>query len=148
MVAPSLESHLPIMSFPVDRFRTEAIELHPHQIEATNSPTAADKEERTNCFTKFLDSFRPRENFANGTGEGDPSSLNRSLKARHLQFIALGGSIGAGLFIGCGKALAIGGPGSLLIAFAIVSIMLFCVMHALGELAATYPINGMDYHMI
>jgi amino acid transporter len=59
-----------------------------------------------------------------------------------LQFIAIGGSIGAGLFIGCGKALAIGGPGWLLTAFSIVGFMLLCVMHALGELAAIYPISG------
>jgi amino acid permease len=95
--------------------------------------------------TRVLHSFAPQKrpvNHGSQPAEGDTSPLKRVLKGRHLQFIAIGGSIGAGLFIGCGKALAIGGPGSLLIAFSIVGIMLFCVMHALGELAAIYPISG------
>jgi amino acid permease len=100
-----------------------------------------------NFLTKFLHSFGPREGAVQSSGdtspvEGDTSPLKRSLKGRHLQFIAIGGSIGAGLFIGCGKALATGGPAWLLIAFSIVGIMLLTVMHALGELAAIYPISG------
>lgn len=39
--------------------------------------------------------------------------LLRKLKSRHMQMIAIGGSIGAGLFIGSGGALYAGGPGSL-----------------------------------
>lgn len=102
---------------------------------------------RGSFVARFLHSFKPQERASplNDTAhpvEGDTSPLNRALKGRHLQFIAIGGSIGAGLFIGCGKALAIGGPGWLLVAFSVVGIMLLCVMHALGELAAIYPISG------
>jgi amino acid permease len=96
--------------------------------------------EHKNWFVNILNSFRPRDSESEQKENSSP--LHRALKSRHLQFIAIGGSIGAGLFIGCGKALAIGGPASLLIAFSVVSIMLFCVMHALGELAAVYPISG------
>ena len=61
-----------------------------------------------------------------------------------MQMIAIGGAIGTGLFIGSGSALATGGPAGLLIAFGSVGIMLFCVVHALGELAVMFPIAG-DY---
>ncbi|KAI9848694.1 MAG: glyceraldehyde-3-phosphate dehydrogenase 1 [Sclerophora amabilis] len=70
------------------------------------------------------------------------SPLQRKLKGRHLQMIAIGGSIGTGLFIGSGKALANGGPASLLIAFALIGIMLYCTVHALGEMAVLFPVAG------
>ncbi|RDW67613.1 amino acid transporter-like protein [Coleophoma cylindrospora] len=70
------------------------------------------------------------------------SPLVRRLKGRHLQMIALGGSIGTGLFIGSGSALSMGGPASLLIAFILFGSVLFCTLHALGEMAVTFPVAG------
>ncbi|EMC91393.1 hypothetical protein BAUCODRAFT_326683 [Baudoinia panamericana UAMH 10762] len=70
------------------------------------------------------------------------TGLQRSLKGRHLQMIAIGGSIGTGLFVGSGSALATGGPASLLIAFIIIGIMLYCTVHALGEMAVLFPVAG------
>lgn len=49
---------------------------------------------------------------------------------------------GSGLFVGAGKALAAGGPASLLIAFFMISIMLYCTVYALGELSVLFPIAG------
>lgn len=55
----------------------------------------------------------------------DPTNqLNTTLKDRHLQMIAIGGSIGAGLFVGSGLALSRGGPGALLIDFALIGCMI------------------------
>ncbi|KFY69290.1 hypothetical protein V498_10497 [Pseudogymnoascus sp. VKM F-4517 (FW-2822)] len=68
--------------------------------------------------------------------------LLRKLKNRHMQMIAIGGSIGAGLFIGSGGALYNGGPGSLIIDFIIVGVMMLMTVNALGELAVMYPVNG------
>ncbi|KAK8092177.1 Amino-acid permease inda1 [Apiospora kogelbergensis] len=71
--------------------------------------------------------------------------LDRSMQPRHLQMIAIGGSIGAGFFVGSGGALHKGGPGSLLIDFLIIGIMMFNVVYALGELAVMYPVSGGFY---
>ncbi|KAF2795609.1 amino acid permease [Melanomma pulvis-pyrius CBS 109.77] len=70
------------------------------------------------------------------------SPLARKLKGRHLQMIAIGGSIGTGLFVGSGQALAVGGPASLVIAYCLVGIMMYCTVHALGEMAVLFPVAG------
>jgi AAT family amino acid transporter len=68
--------------------------------------------------------------------------LRRSLSARQVQMIAIGGTIGTGLFLGTGKALATGGPGALLLCYAIVGCIVFMTMLALGEMAAFVPVAG------
>ncbi|ODV96644.1 hypothetical protein PACTADRAFT_48474 [Pachysolen tannophilus NRRL Y-2460] len=68
--------------------------------------------------------------------------LNRSLKNRHLQMIAIGGSIGTGLFVGSGSALRTGGPAGVLIGWLLVGTMMYSTVQALGELAVTFPVSG------
>ncbi|GLQ88560.1 D-serine/D-alanine/glycine transporter [Dyella flagellata] len=62
-----------------------------------------------------------------------PDHLRRSLSNRHLQLIAIGGTIGTGLFMGSGKAISLAGP-SILLVYLIIGVMLFFVMRAMGEL--------------
>ena len=68
--------------------------------------------------------------------------LARKLSARQVQMIAIGGTIGTGLFLGTGKSLATGGPASMLIGYAIVGAIVFITMLSLGEMAAFVPIAG------
>ncbi|PWY69547.1 amino acid permease [Aspergillus heteromorphus CBS 117.55] len=83
------------------------------------------------------------ENAAQNTAA---APLQRKLKGRHLQMIAIGGSIGTGLFVGSGSVLAEGGPASVLIAYALIGCMLYCTVHALGEMAVLFPVAGSFSH--
>lgn len=71
-----------------------------------------------------------------------PPTLKRSLKTRHLNMIAIGGSIGTGLFVASGGTVASAGPGGALMAYALIGIMVFFLMTSLGELAAHIPDSG------
>lgn len=71
--------------------------------------------------------------------------LAKSLKNRHIQGIAIGGSVGTGLLIGSGGSLRMGGPASLLIAWGLVATMIFVVIQNLGELTICLPISGSNF---
>lgn len=58
---------------------------------------------------------------------GELLVLDKSMKTRHLHMIAIGGSIGAGFFVGSGGSLNTGGPASLLLDFSIMGVMIFNV---------------------
>lgn len=68
--------------------------------------------------------------------------LRRSLQARHMNMIAIGGAIGTGLFLASGGSLASAGPGGAVMAFAITGIMVYFTMTSLGEMATYMPISG------
>ncbi|KAE8444681.1 hypothetical protein EG329_014338 [Mollisiaceae sp. DMI_Dod_QoI] len=71
----------------------------------------------------------------------DPNSrLRRDLKTRQIAMIALGGALGTGLLIQTGPTLANSGPASMLIGYAVVGVLCFAVMTAMGEMAAWLPI--------
>ncbi|MGV2887007.1 MULTISPECIES: amino acid permease [Paenibacillus] len=69
-------------------------------------------------------------------------TLKKGLRARHMTMIALGGSIGTGLFLASGTAISNAGPGGALIAYVAVGIMVFFLMTSLGELATFMPDSG------
>nr|OQO25635.1 hypothetical protein B0A51_06062 [Rachicladosporium sp. CCFEE 5018] len=66
----------------------------------------------------------------------------RGLKSRHIQFIALGGTIGTGLFLGIGTAFANYGPLSVLLGYTLTGIAIWAMMQCLGEMAAWLPLPG------
>ncbi|MFD7442118.1 amino acid permease [Streptomyces sp. NPDC059909] len=71
----------------------------------------------------------------------DSEALAHGLKQRHLSMIALGGVIGAGLFVGSGAGIAAAGP-SIVVAYAISGLLVMLVMRMLGELSAAHPASG------
>ncbi|MFZ9872486.1 MAG: amino acid permease [Steroidobacteraceae bacterium] len=72
------------------------------------------------------------------------TGLQRGLKARHLRLIALGGVIGAGLFVGSGVVVQSAGPAAVL-SFALTGAIVVLVMRMLGEMAVAYPAVGGFY---
>lgn len=70
------------------------------------------------------------------------NQLQRGLKARHLTMIAIGGSIGTGLFLASGGSIHSAGPGGALVAYLAISIMVYFLMTSLGEMAAFMPVSG------
>ncbi|MEJ8548108.1 amino acid permease [Brevibacillus borstelensis] len=70
------------------------------------------------------------------------NQLQRGLKARHLTMIAIGGSIGTGLFLASGGSIHSAGPGGALVAYTAISLMVFFLMTSLGEMAAFMPVSG------
>ena len=70
------------------------------------------------------------------------ASLHRKLRARHLSMIAIGGSIGTGLFVASGSAIYSAGPGGALLAYAIIGIMVYFLMTSLGEMSTLMPTTG------
>ncbi|KRL03985.1 amino acid permease [Liquorilactobacillus oeni] len=69
------------------------------------------------------------------------NKFSRSLKSRHVQLIALGGTIGTGLFLGAGKTIHLAGP-SIVFAYLFTGIICFLLMRALGELL----LSDLDSH--
>ncbi|KAI1408308.1 amino acid permease/ SLC12A domain-containing protein [Hypoxylon sp. FL1857] len=76
--------------------------------------------------------------------QGD-GSLQKVITTRQFIFMALSSSIGAGLFIATYPSLAVGGPASLLLSFAIVGVAVWITMCALGELSVAFPVSGSFY---
>lgn len=73
---------------------------------------------------------------------GNKNELKRGLKSRHITMISLGGTIGTGLFLASGGAIAQAGPGGALLAYALIGIMVYFLMTSLGEMAAYMPTSG------
>lgn len=98
------------------------------------------------------------------------TALVRRLKSRHLQMIAIGGSIGTwslrvytpshrstpgalltivftgtGLWIGTGKVMVVGGPGSVFFAFVAIGTVLYFTMQAMGELVSLHKFFFLQY---
>lgn len=72
-------------------------------------------------------------------GEGQ---VKRQLKARHVSMIALGGTIGTGLFIGTGSAIGEAGPAGAFIAYIFMASIVYSIANSIGEMATYIPITG------
>ena len=73
-----------------------------------------------------------------GHSNGGVPELSRSLRARHVTMISIGGIIGAGLFVGSSAAIVAAGP-AVVLSYVIAGGLMYLVMRMLGELALAHP---------
>lgn len=75
-------------------------------------------------------------------GSGQSGHLQRGLRAKHMTMIAIGGSIGTGLFVASGASIHDAGPGGALVAYLAIGLMVYFLMTSLGEMATLLPVSG------
>jgi GABA permease len=76
-----------------------------------------------------------------GPDTSEPEQLRAELSNRKMTMIAIGGVIGAGLFVGSGTAIQIAGPATIL-AYIAIGALVVLVMRMLGEMAVNHPETG------
>ena len=77
--------------------------------------------------------------------DNNSSQLQRGLKNRHIQLIAMGGAIGTGLFLGSAQVIQSAGP-SIILGYAIGGLIAFLIMRQLGEMIVHEPVAGSFSH--
>lgn len=70
------------------------------------------------------------------------TELSKQLQTRHINMIAIGGSIGTGIFLASGYTVSIGGPGGSLLAYFLMAVVVFFLMTSLAEMSAYKPTTG------
>ena len=75
------------------------------------------------------------------TSTSGSGHLERKLQNRHIQLIALGGTIGTGLFLGSAGVIKLAGPGVLL-GYALGGFIIFLIMRFLGEMLVEQSSSG------
>jgi lysine-specific permease len=70
------------------------------------------------------------------------TKLERTLKARHMNMIAIGGAIGTGLYLASGASISTAGPGGALFSYGLIGVMVYFLMTSLGEMATYLPVSG------
>ncbi|KAI1779646.1 amino acid permease/ SLC12A domain-containing protein [Hypoxylon cercidicola] len=81
--------------------------------------------------------------------EDDPELVThhgtkRGIKSRHAQMLVLGGTVGTGLFVGTGQALAAAGPAFLFAAYIVICFLVYGIVAAITEIGAYLPVPGMS----
>lgn len=100
----------------------------------TNAKAANDSSAKsTAAKSATANASRPGSGSGNGSAGEESNQLERGLSNRHVQFIAIGGTIGTGLFLGSGKSIAFTGP-SIILVYILVGLVMFLLMRAIGEL--------------
>lgn len=107
----------------------------------TNSNSSSDHEKHPPTYTREEELER-RGSVASASVSGLKDTTHRGLKARHIQLIGIGGTIGTALYVQIGRGLLNGGPGSLFIAFSFWCLFILCVTISMAEMVTYLPISS------
>ncbi|KUJ09209.1 proline-specific permease [Mollisia scopiformis] len=102
-------------------------------VEPTRSPLTPDVE-----YAPSIDEPANVEERRERRGE----SVWRVLNERQINMIAFSGTIGNGLFLGCGHSLAVAGPGGAVLSYVLMGTVISAVISCLGEMTALMPVNA------
>ncbi|SCU90917.1 LAFA_0F00870g1_1 [Lachancea sp. 'fantastica'] len=129
--------------------RVESYELSGSVRDITNYPTQhsddteTDTEKATNkAALGGADEGTPEAAAAAAAAAGVPRDVQRALQPRHVSMIALGGTIGTGLFIGIATPLTNAGPVGALISYIFMGTLAYSVTQSLGEMATFIPVTS------
>lgn len=116
--------------------------LYRHDSFGSNKTEVVDMFKTDNSQSFFsTGDFNPHEhkgNYGGGNYNGK-YHLQRKLKKQQIQMIALGGTLGVGLFLGSGKAFSIGGPLGCFLGFLISGSIVLATMLSFAEMSTLIP---------
>ncbi|EGX88743.1 amino acid/polyamine transporter I [Cordyceps militaris CM01] len=108
---------------------------------AAQTTTASAQEDATN--EKCNATTAPNATIAvAASAELAGGGTRRMLQQRHIQMMALAGTVGTGLFLSTGRALAAGGPLGLLLGYALIGTLVCAVVFSVAEMSALVPLSG------
>ncbi|QWQ39036.1 amino acid permease [Gemella sp. zg-570] len=68
--------------------------------------------------------------------------MKRNLRSRHISMMAIGGSIGTGLFMASGAVVSQAGSYKAVLSYLVIGVFIYFLMSSLGEMASFYPVSG------
>lgn len=106
------------------------------------SSSSSDEKKGGAHYTTDEHDLERSSSIASGTITGLKDTTHRGLKARHIQLIGIGGTIGTALYVQIGKGLLNGGPASLFLAFTFWCFIILAVTISMAEMVTYLPISS------
>lgn len=117
----------------------ETPDQHNHPINTAESQTESSKE------SEKITNEKPIPLWRKILGDGHVET-QKTLKPRHISFLALGGAIGTGVFFSIGATVAQAGPGGALVIYGITGVFVLSVVACLAEMTSYLPHSGAFQH--
>lgn len=123
------------------RLRKKSIDYKDEKLKTALSYTSQHEEHELGT-NRTYDDINDLESIEEELGVIKDVEVKRELKQRHIGMIALGGTIGTGLFIGLSTPLSQAGPVGALIAYLFMGTLVYSVTQSLGEMATFIPVTS------